>query len=285
MSYQNFTSHPSFNNLHKRTSKHDINTNNTDYDQELGNCLENEKNNIENLNINKKNHNIFIQSFFIFIIFILIFGFYVDIFSKNNNKNKNSEHINDNVFRKLKQNDCIRNEFDNVSKYIQCMADNNHILIISDTSEHIEIKEKYSKYDIEFKHINQIFNLTDYFDFVKIIEDKTPWIFVEGTYIGNEKELERYDEYSILTEGIEYSEIKPALNENEISLLSSSNIEQDEVNMLKVRQYLRRHLPSKEVDKEMSHIKHLFQVHKNIRSTSELNQNIVSESTSDSKSE
>jgi hypothetical protein len=226
-------------NLHKRTNKNEQEYINEEYDQETGDYVENTKNNLTSNNINKK-YDFLIKFFISFTVFILIFGFYVDIFSNSNKKNiKINDESIERKLREEKQIDCKRNEFENISKYIQCLAESSHILIISDTSEHIDIVEKYKKYDIDFKHINDIFlNVSDYSDFIKILEEKSPWIFVEGTFIGNEKELELYEEHEILNNGIEYSEVKPTLNENEINLLSSSKIDENDINILKVRQYL-----------------------------------------------
>jgi hypothetical protein len=268
-------------NLHKRTNKNEQENINEEYDQETGDYVENTKNNLTSNNINKK-YDFLIKFFISFTVFILIFGFYVDIFSNSNKKNiKINDESIERKLREEKQIDCKRIEFENISKYIQCLAESSHILIISDTSEHIDIVEKYKKYDIDFKHINDIFlNVSDYSDFIKILEEKSPWIFVEGTFIGNEKELELYEEHEILNNGIEYSEVKPTLNENEINLLSSSKIDENDINILKVRQYLRRHLPNKEVDKEMYHIKHLIQAHKNIRNN---NNNIDTKNNEDKK--
>ncbi len=258
-------------NLHKRPNKNEQENINEEYDQESGDYLENTKNNQQNININKK-YDFLVKCFISLTVFVLFFGFYVDIFSKSSKQTIESDII---IERKLKEDkifNCKRNDFENVSKYIQCLAESSHILIISDTSEHIEIRDKYHKYDVDFKHINDIFsNVSDYSEFIKILEEKSPWIFVEGSYIGNEKELELYYEHEILNNGIEYSQVKPALNENEINLLSSSKIDENDINILKVRQYLRRHLPIKEVDKEMYHIKHLIQAHKNIRSNNNEN--------------
>ncbi len=261
-------------NLHKRNGRNEQENINEEYDQESGNYVDNKQTNLNNHYDNKK-YNLLVKFFMSIAIFGLIFGFYVDIFSKSNKNTNDLENSNINFERKLKENhvECLRNDFENISKYIQCLAESSHILIISDTSEHIEIKDKYHKYDIDFRHINDIFtNVSDYSEFIKILEEKSPWVFVEGTYIGNEKELELYNEHDILNNGIEHSDIKPTLNENEINLLSSSKLDEDNINILKVRQYLRRHLPSKEVDKEMYHIKHLIQAHKNIRTENKINE-------------
>ncbi len=258
-------------NLHKRPNKNEQENIIEEYDQESGDYLGNTKNNQPNININKK-YDFFVKCFISFTVFVLIFGFYVDIFSKSNKESTKSDFLIERKLKEDKINNCNRNEFENISKYIQCLAESSHILIISDTSEHVEIRDKYHKYDVDFKHINDIFlNVSDYSEFIKILEEKSPWIFVEGSYIGNEKELELYYEHEILNNGIEYSQVKPALNENEINLLSSSKIDENDINILKVRQYLRRHLPIKEVDKEMYHIKHLIQAHKNIRSSNNFN--------------
>ncbi len=259
-------SYSPYQNLHKRASKPDFVNKNGDYDQEIAEYLEQEKNNTnENQQILNKKYNNIVKYFLSFALFLLIFGFYVDIFSSKSKGIENSDEV---VKRKLKEdfNNCKREDFESVTKYVQCMAEETHILIISDTEEHFELKEKYPKHQIHFKHINSVFtNISDYLEFTKILEEKSPWIFVEGSYIGNEKELEYFHEHSILSEGMENSEIKPSLNENEVNLLSSSQIDEDVINILKVRQYLRRHLPSKEVDKEMNHIKHLISAHKNMR--------------------
>ncbi len=258
--------------LHKRPNKSDY-TKNENYDQESGDYQEYEKNTNQDNKNSAEKYNLITKFILSFAVMILFFGFYVDIFASK--KINNEVHLSiENQNRILKENkeDCKRENFENVSKYLLCHAENNQILILSDTSEHVEYKDKYSKYDVEFKHINEIFtNITDYLEFMKIVEEQSPWIFVEGTFIGNEKELEQYEEHEILKTGLEFSEIKPTLNENEINLLSSTQIDEDSINLLKVRQYLRRHLPMKEVDKEMSHIKHLFQAHKNIRTSNNIN--------------
>lgn len=288
----NSTNTVKMNEIHKRN----INFKNDedDYDQESGEY----KKTFNNIQINNKSQSSIVKIIIGFAVSLLIMGCYVDIFSSNkNNFNVNKNIMSNQETRKLKahwREECERSKFDNIEKYINCFSESVHILILSDTQNDYEITQKYDfrNYDVAFMHLNELFTSTDdIIKFFNYFEEKSPWIFVEGMYIGNEKVLEEYKEHNVLDEGIENVDIKPSLNIEEINVVSSSLLnkiseldnktqnnnqkknEDEYLNLLKVRSYLRRHLGKKDVEKEMKHIKEMIDNSENNNEHIENNKN------------
>ncbi len=235
--------------LHQRVQRKE-NTKN-EYDTETGEFVEKETSVHVVGDKYQTNQNIWVKIIGFTVIVMLFFGAYMDISNRSNHSK-----ISNQVRRKLK-NDipvCVRRD-ESVQDYIKCLSDGVQVLIISDTDQDKEIEEKkiYEEYDIHFLHLNTLFSqATDVITFLEFFENKSPWIFVDGSYIGNEKNLSEYYEHHILDTGIENAVIQPDLNEQEVKIVQSKdlgNISHEKIDELKIRRNLRKFIPKENLSK------------------------------------
>lgn len=186
------------------------------------------------------------------VVIMLFFGAYMDISNRSN-----SSRISSQVRRKLKNQipTCIRKEDEKVQDYVKCLSEGVQVLVISDTDQDKEIKEKkiYEDYDIHYLHLNTVFSQADdIISFLEFFENKSPWVFVDGSYIGNEKNLSEYYEHRILDTGIEKADIQPDLNDEEVKMLiskESGNISEEKIEEIKIRRNLRKFIPKENLSK------------------------------------
>ncbi len=230
------------NQIHKRNTSENLKKDDDEsiyYDAEHGV----QENNVKRVNdFDKKIGNLYFNLLVGLVVLTLCIGTYMEVFNKSIKTEQTLNHhrkLNSN--RNIKNDHCKRSDYTNVLDYVRCYADSSHVLVISDTDSHKMILEKQQllEYQIDFQHVNDIFNAsTDVIDFLNMFENKTPWIFVEGSFIGSFKELVTYYDYGILNDGLERSKIKPTLNKEEENIVSSNDIKN--VNYLKIRRNLRQ---------------------------------------------
>lgn len=225
------------------------------YDAEMGESLEESTVPVSEMKLNQNYLNNGFKIFITTIFFILIMGTYIEVTDK---RRMNDKNLNYQIRRKLNEpnnitnikNECDRNNFLNVFDYIHCFTKKSYILIISDSSNDIEIleSEKYKPFPIEFKHIDHMMHLQEDKDiFFDKYEEKSPWVFLDGYFIGNFTDLDDYYEHNILQVGMEDAPIPPALNREELNLLKSSDMPENLTDELRIRKNLRKFIP-KEVD-------------------------------------
>jgi hypothetical protein len=234
--------------LHQRVQRKE-NTKN-EYDTETGEFLEREVP-VQPVDRYQTTQNIWVKIVGFSVIIMLFFGAYMDISNRSNHS-----QVSNKIRRKLKNEvpECVRKE-ESVQDYIKCLSDGVQVLIISDTDQDKEIEEKkiYEEYDMHFLHLNTLFSqATDVITFLEFFENKSPWVFVDGSYIGNEKNLSEYYEHHILDTGIENAVIQPDLNEEEVKVVQSKdlgNISHEKIDELKIRRNLRKLIPKENLSK------------------------------------
>lgn len=233
--------------LHQRIQQRKEN----DYDTETGEYVEKE---IPVKGIQKyENQNYWVKIVGFTVVIMLFLGAYMDISNRSN-----SSKISNQVRRKLKNNipTCIRKDEEQVQDYVMCLSEGVQVLVISDTDQDREIKEKkiYEDYDIHYLHLNTVFSqANDVVSFLEFFENKSPWVFVDGSYIGNEKNLSEYYEHRVLDTGIEKAEIQPDLNEEEVKMLllkESGNMSDERIEEIKIRRNLRKLIPKENLSKQ-----------------------------------
>ncbi len=229
------------NQLHKRSTSDNLKKDDEALYYDAENGIQND--NVKNVNdFDKKMGNLYFNLMVIFVILTLCIGTYIEVFNKQiKNEQISNHHRKLNSNRIIDNHHCKRSNFHNVLDYIKCYADSTHILVISDVDSHSLVLEKQQllDYQMDFQHVNNLFNLsTDVISFLNHFENKSPWIFVEGSFIGDFKELINYYDYGILNDGLERSKIKPTLNNEEENIISSGDIKN--INYLKIRRNLRQ---------------------------------------------
>jgi hypothetical protein len=174
---------------------------------------------------------------FILLITIMAAGVYIDLKKMDNKKVSHS--------RKLTNHDvCIRTNYDTLTDYMKCITDSNKIVIISDKSEESIMTDfLYKDYDMGYRHLRDIFHdVNDLFTFYEVFQNRSPWIFIDGAYLGNEKDLNEYYIYHLINDE---SQISPSLNEVERKYIKSDSYDKldnmDGMDELKIRKYLRRY--------------------------------------------
>ncbi len=235
--------------LHQRVQRKE-NTKN-EYDTETGEFVEKETP-VQVGDKYQPAQNIWVKILGFTVVIMLFFGAYMDVSNRSNHSK-----VSNQVRRKLKNEIpvCIRKE-ESVPDYIKCLSEGVQILVLSDTDQDKEIKDKkiYEEYDIHFLHLNTVFSqATDVITFLEYFENKSPWIFVEGSYIGNERNLSEYYEHHILDTGIENAEIQPDLNDAEVKVILSKdfgNISHEKIDELKIRRNLRKFIPKENLSKQ-----------------------------------
>lgn len=234
--------------LHQRIQQRKEN----DYDTETGEYVEKEVP-VRVADRNQYHHqNYWVKIVGFTVVIMLFFGAYMDISNRSN-----SLKIRNKVQRKLNNiPTCIRKEDEPVQDYVKCLSEGVQVLVISDTDQDREIKEKkiYEDYDIHYLHLNTVFSqANDVVSFLEFFENKSPWVFLEGSYIGNEKNLSEYYEHRVLDTGIEKAEIQPDLNEEEVKMLLSKetgNMSDEKIEEIKIRRNLRKFIPKENLSKQ-----------------------------------
>lgn len=194
-----------------------------------------------------------IMYFLYALVFTLLFGAYFEF--KENKENKN---IRDNMQRKLTINKnplphCVKKEHQSVTEHLKCFTDRVQIFVVSDTEQDKEILEwnEYKEYDIHYMNLHHLYTSgKDIMDFLQTFDVSAPWIFVEGSYVGGLKELSEYKDFGVLGNGIENSPIQPLLNQDELNMISSSQMSMNpdfKVDEMKIRKNLRKYLKNNSV--------------------------------------
>jgi hypothetical protein len=179
-------------------------------------------------------------AFFAFTAICLIMGTYVEIFSKNTNLT---------AYQRQLQKKCDLDEMNhNITEHILCYAQNTKIMILTDVLHDSELMDKleYTNLDMEFRFIHEIYEESiDIIHFLQIFDKKAPWIFFDGKYIGDFKDFQEYYDHNILQTGVENASIQPAFNQEEIRLLTSTDIDKKNMSFdkVKIRRNLRKYLP------------------------------------------
>ncbi len=235
--------------LHQRIQPRKENLKN-EYDTETGEYIEKDVE-VRGMERDREDKTFWVKIVGFTVVMMLFIGAYMDISNRSN-----SSRISGQVRRKLKNDipTCIRKD-EPVQDYVKCLSEGVQVLVISDTEQDREIKEKkiYEDYDIHYLHLNTLFSqANDVISFLEFFENKSPWVFVEGSYIGNEKNLSEYYEHRVLDTGIEKAEIQPDLNEEEVKMLLSKelgNVSHEKIEEIKIRRNLRKLMPKENLSK------------------------------------
>ncbi len=152
------------------------------------------------------------------ILFMLLFAGYMEIKSGNERKAIHSsihrklntrEHL---TIEKSEMYHCNKGKDTTVIEHVECYTEQVPVLIISDYEDDRNILDQYElrEKDIHYMNLFDIFEKDeDIIIFLKYFDTQAPWIFVEGKYIGGKKDLNEYNEYLILDNGIENAEFHP----------------------------------------------------------------------------
>ncbi len=179
-------------------------------------------------------------AFFAFTAICLIMGTYLEIFSRNTKFTFHQRQL---------QKKCNLDAMNhNITEHILCYAQNTKIMILTDNLHDNELIDKleYTNLDMEFRLIYEMYeDSKDMILFLQKFDTQAPWIFVEGKYIGNFDDFQEYYDHNILQTGVEYAPIQPALNQEEIRLLSSTDVDKKNMSFdkVKIRRNLRKYLP------------------------------------------
>lgn len=168
------------------------------------------------------------------ILFMLLFAGYMEIKSGNERKAIHSsihrklntrEHL---TIEKSEMYHCNKGKDTTVIEHVECYTEQVPVLIISDYEDDRNILDQYElrEKDIHYMNLFDIFEKNeDIMIFLKYFDTQAPWIFVEGKYIGGKKDLDEYNEFNILDNGIENSEFHP---QNLINNIDTVNIKTSE---------------------------------------------------------
>jgi len=182
----------------------------------------------------------FAYTFFTLSMICLIMGTYLEIFSQDMKYTFHQRQL---------QKRCDLEEMNhNITEHVLCYAQNSKIMILSDNIHDHELMDnlEYANMDIEFRLIYEMYEDSKYMIlFLQKFESQSPWIFFEGKYIGNVKDFKEYHDHHILHTGIENAPIQPAFNQEEIRLLTSSNVDKKNMSFdkVKIRRNLRKYIP------------------------------------------
>jgi hypothetical protein len=178
--------------------------------------------------------------FFAFTMICLIMGTYLEIFSRDTKITFHQRQL---------QKKCDLEEMNhNITEHVLCYAQGSKIMILSDNIHDHELMDnlEYANMDIEFRLIYEMYkDSRDMILFLQKFESQSPWIFFEGKYIGNLKDFQEYYDHHILHNGIENAPIQPAFNQEEIRLLTSSDVDKKNMTFdkVKIRRNLRKYIP------------------------------------------
>ena len=223
------------NQLHRRVRE------NEEHDFEKGygeNQMNRENSYPKNHKKNQINTNIFIFMF-LFLVSLMMMGMYIDFRKIDTSKHVSSRRLN-HEFR-----ECIRVNYEDLKDYLKCITDSKQIMIISDKSEETILTDYlYREYEMGYKHLRDIFeNVDDLFTFMDMFQNRSPWIFLDGTYIGNEKDLSEYYIYNLIKDN---PQVSPSLNEVERKYVKSNTYDKLEntegMDDLFIRKHLRKQI-------------------------------------------
>ena len=187
-----------------------------DYDEEKGERV------YFNNNVNTKYRldtinnyiNILLKIGLLLCIFIVIYVAKLDIDNAKSGKNS--------IRRKLIKNQieidttkCSHLYTHPIKEYMDCITKDVPILVVSDTIhdkeevlQHIDLK----KYEMGFLHINYFLFGDKNQEFLDNYTSKSPWIFLEGKYIGGFKDLIEYHDYNVIDDGFKKSPFTEHIN-------------------------------------------------------------------------
>ena len=167
-------------------------------------------------------------NFFMYaVIFMIFFAGFTEI-----STNQQKRSIEDSIARRLLEkrpelHKCNRSVSNNASQHVICYANQARVLIVSDMEQHREIIDegKYRDIPMYFMNIHDLYSSShDVIDFLKTFDTQSPWVFVDGAFIGNRKDMDEYHDNEILDNGIEKAPLQPSLNEDEMRFLHSSDL-------------------------------------------------------------
>ena len=161
------------------------------------------------------------------VIFMVFFAGFTEISS-----NRQKRSIEDSISRRLQEKrpelqKCDRSVSLNASQHVICYANQARVLIVSDMEQHREILDegKYRDVPMYFMNIHDLYSSSnDVIDFLKTFDTQSPWVFVDGSFIGNRKDMDEYHDYEVLETGVDKAPLPPNLNEDEVRFLHSSNL-------------------------------------------------------------
>lgn len=161
------------------------------------------------------------------VLFMVFFAGFTEI-----SANRQKHSVEDIISRRLLETrpelqKCDRSISNNASQHVMCYANQARVLIVSDTEQDREMLDegKYRDVPMYFMNIHDLYSTShDVIDFLKIFDTQSPWVFVDGTFIGNRKDMDEYHDNQILDNGVDKAPIPPSLNEDEVRFLHSSNL-------------------------------------------------------------
>jgi hypothetical protein len=160
------------------------------------------------------------------IIFMVFFAGFTEI-----SMNREKRHMEKSMARRLEEKrpvlkDCIRSESKNATEHIMCYANQARVFIVSDSEQDREILEEGKFHDVSmyFMNIHELLPSNyDIIDFLKTFDVQAPWVFVDGAFIGNKRDMLELHDFEVLQTGVKDAVIPPHLNEDEIRFLHSNN--------------------------------------------------------------
>lgn len=222
-----------------------------------------------------------VNCFMYAIIFMVFFGGFMEITA-----NRHKVSIENAIARRLQEKrpelqKCIRTESNNASQHVMCYANQARVLIVSDTEQDRDIltEGKYREIPMYYMNIHDLYSTShDVIDFFKTFDSQSPWIFVDGAYVGNRKDMDEYHDYDVLETGVKDAPLPPHLNEDELRFIHSSNfkkgmsdrdIQEMGINPLRVRKHLREKYIAHEENKHQKYLKNQLDILLNHQKTVE----------------
>ncbi len=189
------------------------------------------------------------------LIFMIFFAGLIEM--KSNHRKRD---IEDSISRRLQEKrpellKCNRSSSHNASQHVMCYANQARVLIISDSEQDREILEegKYRDVPMYFMNIQNLFETSsDVIEFLHTFDVQSPWIFVDGSFIGNKHDMIEYHDHNVLETGVKDAPIPPHLNEEEIRLINSQDFPE---NPHRVRRHLREKFFPPEENKHQQYLK------------------------------
>ena len=195
-----------------------------------------------------------VNCFMYAVIFMVFFAGFTEI-----SANRQKRSIEDAISRRLLEKrpelqKCDRSISSNASQHVMCYANQARVLIVSDTKQDREIlnEGKYNEIPMYFMNLHDLYSTShDVIDFLKTFDVQSPWVFVDGTFIGNRKDMDEFHDHEILETGLDKAPLPPHLNEDEMRFLHSSNlkdkmteqeIQELGINPTRIRRHLREKL-------------------------------------------
>ena len=202
------------------------------------------------------------------VIFMVFFAGFTEI-----SMNREKKHMEKSMARRLEEKrpslqDCVRSDSKNASEHVMCYAKQARVLIVSDTEQDKDILEegKFADIPLYFMNLHELFSSNyDMIDFLKTFDVQAPWVFVDGTFIGNKRDMLEFHDFDVLNTGIKDAPIPPHLNEDEIRFLHSNqnthkkiddqDLKEMGINPLRVRKHLRDRFIAADQNKYQQYLK------------------------------